>query len=127
MKSSGILLSAFLFINPAFGQSIANYKIFTATGTLKKSKENVIILRQFSQGQHSFYFSVSPSSLKTSIIEADSIVTYSTSWETLLTRFSNSPYILALRTDENWSKSLQDAGITRFSPSQKGIDLTIDL
>lgn len=127
MKSWGILLSALLFIKLAFGQSITNYKVFTGVGTLKKSKENVIILRQFSQNQHSFYFTVSPSSLKTSIIEADSIVTYSASWETLLTRFSNSPYILALRADENWSKSLQDAGITRFSPSQKGIDLTIDL
>jgi hypothetical protein len=108
------------------GQSISKYQIFTGWGTCHKAEE-VIILRKFEKQNHSFYFAVSPETLASKIIRADSIIVNPATWPEIYTRCASSAYIKALQQVKSKGNSLQDAGLTQFSSSQKGIDLTIDL
>jgi len=110
-----------------FGQPISNYVLFTGWGVSKNHSEELIILRKFFKDGHYCYFTLSPKSLNTKILSADSLSINQVSWQTIQSRFFSTPYIQALKLAELHSDTLQDAGFTRFLPSQKGIDLTIDL
>jgi hypothetical protein len=110
-----------------FGQNLSNYVPFTGWGVSKNNSEELIILRKFFKDGHYCYFTLSPKSLNTKILSADSISINQVSWQTIQSRYSLTPYIHALKLAELYSDTLQDAGFTRFMPSQKGIDLTIDL
>ena len=109
------------------GQSISNYVPFVGWGVCKNNSEEVIILRKFFKDGHYCYFTLSPKSLNTKILPADSTSINEVSWQTIKSRYSSTPYVHALLLAELHSDTLQDAGFTRFLPSQKGIDLTIDL
>lgn len=126
-KSYGIILLVVFTINIAFAQKITRYEKTIAWGTVKRDKEQIIVLRQFQKAGHQYYFTVSPITLITSMKRADSVNLNSASWEAIRAKFSNSAYIIALKQSEAKSNNLQDAGFTRFSPKQQGIDLTIDL
>jgi len=110
-----------------FGQPISNYVLFTGRGVSKNNSEELIILRKFFKDGHYYYFTLSPKSLNTKILSADSLSINQVSWQTIQSRYFSTPYIQALKLAELHSDTLQDAGFTRFLPSQKGIDLTIDL
>jgi hypothetical protein len=110
-----------------FGQVISNYVPFTGWGFCKNNSEELIILRKFSRDGYYYYFTLAPTSLNTRVLPADSITINQTSWQTIQSRYSSTPYINALKLAELHGDTLQDAGFTRFMPSQKGIDLTIDL
>jgi hypothetical protein len=122
-----ILLLLLLPANALTAQDISDYAPFTGWGTSGLNSKEVICLRKFFKGSHYFYFTVSPQSLNTEIIRSDSITVTQAIWETIRTRYSSTPYIEALQMAERHSDTLQDAGFTRFSTLQKGIDLTIDL
>lgn len=127
VKHTTLLLAAFIICQFNYGQPLTNYMAFTGWGRLKHHTGEVILLRKFDQGKHSFYFVVSPQSLNTSVVHADSLEVVAVSWPAIYSRYWSSPYISALRQAATNSKALQDAGLTQFSRSQKGIDLTIDL
>jgi hypothetical protein len=127
-----ILLQIIFFLSllqtdSLFGQDISNYMPFTGWGISKADSKEVICLRKFNTGSHSYYFAVDPQSLDTGIISSDSLSVYHAEWGTIRGRFSSTPYIKALQRAAMYSDTIQDAGFTRFRSSQKGIDLTIDL
>ncbi len=109
------------------GQSISNYMPFIGWSVCKNNSEEVIVLRRFFRDGNYYYFTIAPKSLKTKIISSDSIRINQVSWQTIQSRYSSTPYIHALKLAELQGDPLQDAGFKRFLPTQKGIDLTIDL
>lgn len=129
MMKVPFILSILLFFltHVSSGQVISNYRSFPGWGILKKDAGEVIILREFEREKHSWYFTVSPNSINTAVVRSDSIRVIPASWESLYAKFSGTAYILALQQVEANSSALQDAGLRSFKPSQKGIDLTIDL
>jgi hypothetical protein len=84
--------------------------------------EEIIILRKFLKDGHYYYFTLSPKSLNTKILPADSTSINELSWQAVKSRYSSTPYVQALMLAELHSDALQDGGFTRFLPSQKGID-----
>jgi hypothetical protein len=127
MKFLKIFSLVILSTASIFGQSISNYVPFTGWCISKNDSEELIILRKFIKDGHYWYFTLSPKSLNMKILSADRVSINKVSWQTIYSRYSSTPYIRALKLAEIHSDTLQDAGFTRFLPSQKGIDLTIDL
>jgi hypothetical protein len=127
MKSLIILSFLLLSTALAIGQPISNYKVVTGYGISRYSEKEVIVLREFTKGRSTYYFVVSPQSLNTEILRSDSIRFNQASWDKISSRYSYTPYVRALKQAEKYSDTLQDAGFTQLMPSQKGIDLTIDL
>jgi hypothetical protein len=127
MASLRILSLFFLFTTSVYSQQINNYVPFTGWAIYKCTTKEVIILRKFLKDNHCYYFTISPQSLNTEILLSDSLIVNPASWETIRSRYLLTPYLRALKQAEMFSDTLQDAGFKRFSSSQKGIDLTIDL
>ena len=114
------------------GRQVGDYRQFLAIHTFSPSKSPSIILRTFVLDGRRCFVAVNPTDLRTSIqpaaalpISASAVV--ENSWESIRARFKDSPYIKAIAEAESTDLPLQDAGITHFSPTQSGIDLTIDL
>ena len=122
-----VMLLLLLPIQLVLGQPITNYKTNIGWGSKVSDSKEVIVLRKFDKGNHSFYFAVSPQTLNTLIVRSDSIDFVPSTWQALYLHFTSTPYIKALQQYATNSASLQDAGFIQFSPSQHGIDLTIDL
>jgi hypothetical protein len=116
-----------LLSSPIFGQHITSYKPFTGYGICRSDQKELIVLRRFLKDADTCYLTVSPQSLKTKIIPADSIILTPALWSTIESRYPATPYIKAIGKAEGYSNPLHDAGIRHFMPSQKGIDLTVDL
>jgi hypothetical protein len=127
MKFLRIFPLVILFTNTISGQIISNYIPFTGWGVRRNNSDEVIILRRFAKDGHTCYLTVSPKSLDTKILSADSININPSTWTTIRIRYSSTPYFMAMKQAEKYSDTLQDAGFKRFLPSQKGIDITIDL
>jgi len=127
LKLIGTFSMFFLLSESISGQPISNYNPYTGWGFSKKEAKEVIILRKFNRENHIFYFTVSPQSLNTEIVRSDSININPAPWTSIKSRYSSSPYLRAIQQVASNSTSIQDAGFTQFSRSQKGIDLTIDL
>jgi len=127
LKLIGTFSMFFLLSESISGQPISNYNPYTGWGFSKKEAKEVIILRKFNRENHIFYFTVSPQSLNTEIVRSDSISINPAPWTSIKSRYSSSPYLRAIQQVASNSTSIQDAGFTQFSRSQKGIDLTIDL
>lgn len=108
-------------------QIISNYKPYTGWGVCKNNSKEVVVLRKLQRNNHTFYFVLSPQSLDTKIISADSIDVNSANWEKIRVQYASTPYITALQQSEKYNDTIQDAGFKHFRSSQKGIDLTIDL
>jgi hypothetical protein len=117
----------FLFDNIATCQTITNYIPVTGWGTTHNNSNEVIVLRKFSREGHTWYLTVSPQDLSTRIIRSDSIIVNQASWDFLRGRYSSTPYFKALNQAALHSDTIQDAGITRFRYSPKGINFTVDL
>ena len=127
MKFLRILLLVMLPATAIFGQTIGNYTAFTGWGVCRNNSEEVIILRRFVKSGRACCFTISPQSLKTKILTEDSVNIHQASWEIIRSRYSSTPYLLAMKQAEKYSDNFQNAGFKRFQPSQKGIDITIDL
>jgi hypothetical protein len=127
MKLLKIIPLVILLTNTVCGQIISNYVPFTGWGVCRNNSDEVIILRRFSKEAHVCYLTVSPKSLNTKIFSEDSINIHQASWGAIWSRYPSTPYLLAMKQAEKYSDTLQDAGFRRFLPSQKGIDITIDL
>jgi len=127
VKWHGVFLLLLLSSGMLLGQPISNYKTFIGWGISKKDSKEVAVLRKFDNGNHSYYFTVSPHSLNTEIVRSDSITVTAASWPILYSRYSSTPYVKAIQQVAANCVSIQDAGFKQFSRSQAGIDLTIDL
>jgi hypothetical protein len=100
---------------------------FSGWGITAKDKEGVICLRRLKIGDKDFFLTVSPESLRTALIPADSIFVLSEPAGIMKVLFWNSPYYRALKRAAELDFYLQDAGLTRLKSAKNGIDLTVDL
>jgi hypothetical protein len=118
-----ILWYSFLMAN---GESTRNYRLYFAY--LKNpGEETQIILRKFQQGSLWYFLAVRVNDLKTSIISASGLKPVEETWPDLRQKFADSPYFKAVADAGINAKVYQDAGITHFLPTERGINLTIDL
>jgi hypothetical protein len=109
------------------GGPVNNYKPYTAAGTSRQDGRSVIILRAFQSGRNLSYLVVDPETLLTSIRTARDLRVVEKSWDMILRQYEKTPYMKALRDAESNAVVLQNAGLTHFNPSPKGVTLTIDL
>jgi hypothetical protein len=121
-----------LMIGMVFAQPIKEYKRVTGLGVINNSNDTIIVVRQFIRDSATTYLTVDPESLSTSVVGSGAMTFTGVSWETIYARFAATPYIKALKRVMTGDDSLQNAGIKnagirRFSPSQQGINLTVDL
>ncbi|MCX2452006.1 polysaccharide deacetylase [Pedobacter sp. PLR] len=106
-------------------KEIKQYKTYFATGSYGGKK--ILVLRQFEEsGQHS-YLIVNPQTLETQIISSKQISVRPVTFPEFETYLKKTPYYKAIKTAQQQSLNLQDAGITHGFPKEKGITLTIDL
>ncbi len=127
MSSLRILILFLLITSSVQGQRIKEYQCFYGWGIIRPGTKEVIILRKFERESQCFYFTVAPNTLETAIFSSDSLAVHPAGWDEIFSRYNSTAYCLALKQAENLDHNIQDAGFTRFKPSQKGIDLTIDL
>lgn len=108
-------------------RDISSYTLFTGTAKVITTSEDLIVLRHFRSDGHSRYLLVSPQSLDTYVLDSAQLEVIPASWDAIRAKFGTTAYIQALLEAGHRDNQIQDAGITNFSRSQKGIDLTIDL
>jgi hypothetical protein len=108
--------------------SVGDYRVFRAIcATSDRPNRPLIILRRFLLDGKDEVFMVDPATFRTDIRPAAGLSIDPVPWGTISDRFAGTPYIKALRDAEANASVLQDAGITRFSSAQHGVDLTVDL
>lgn len=121
-------ITILFLISPALqAQKITGYEPFMGLAACLPDLKECIVLRRFLIESDTCYLAVSPWTLRTTVITSGEIIVKPVSWPELKSDFSESPYIKEIIRSELYGNPLQDAGIRRFLPSQKGIDLTVDL
>jgi hypothetical protein len=128
-KWSFVLFIFFGFtVSQVSARQIEKYERYTAIGVSKKDNHTYLILRKISYKDQIQFFAVDPDDLSTSIKAQDTLNVVECPLQTIMDKFSASPYVKALMDAESNSTPLQDAGITHFVPaSHNRLDLTIDL
>lgn len=96
-------------------------------GIAKYNNKELLILRKFKTSGIASYLAVDPNELTTLIIPAGGVSVKGTVLEEALNYFKNTPYAKTISSAEQFSNSLQDAGIIHGFQKEKGITLTIDL
>jgi hypothetical protein len=125
-RSSGMLWAA-LLVSQAFAQKVTHYEACAMMCTLSIKTGPCIAIRSFLIDKEPSFLLVDPLKLTTSIRHAGELRSCSTSWKELYRQYVPDPYIKGLMAALAASSSLQDAGLTHFSPRGRGIDLTADL
>jgi hypothetical protein len=128
-KAATLFTICFLSFSSSFSQtiysSIKNYTVFY--GSAKRNKTDWFAIRRFENSGKTYLLLVDPDELETKIDEA---ALYNLSPMTMVQArlyYYKSTYEKALRTAEQQSKSIQDAGIQSGMPKETGISLTADL
>ncbi|MDB5140965.1 MAG: polysaccharide deacetylase [Mucilaginibacter sp.] len=128
-KAAILFTICFLSFSSSFSQtiysSIKNYTVFY--GSAKRNKTDWFAIRRFENSGKTYLLLVDPDELETRIDEA---ALYNLSPMTMVQArlyYYKSTYEKALRTAEQQSKSIQDAGIQSGMPKETGISLTADL
>ncbi|MDB5005741.1 MAG: polysaccharide deacetylase [Mucilaginibacter sp.] len=128
-KAAILFTICFLSFSSSFSQtiysSIKNYTVFY--GSAKRNKTDWFAIRRFENSGKTYLLLVDPDELETKIDEA---ALYNLSPMTMVQArlyYYKSTYEKALRTAEQQSKSIQDAGIQSGMPKETGISLTADL
>jgi len=106
--------------------AVTEYRTFFAK-TMLADGTAVIILRRFTQNDHTYYLMVHPQTLATEIVPLADRKIAAASLQDLQKQFTSSPYSKALAAAAANSNKFQDAGITHSLPEERGISLTIDL
>ncbi len=109
------------------GQGIDNYQKYLAIAVPEPARRASIVLRKFTDSGTVKYLMVDPGNLATSIARGDAATVTPDSWENILKRFQDTPYIKAINESYKNADRIQDAGITHFSSIERGAALTVDL
>jgi hypothetical protein len=130
MKIAALAMPAFFFGNPQARPDslrITDYNAYYGIATVSGDSVPWIVLRSFATDGNRTFFCVNSATLATGILSSESLRISTSSLQEILTRISGCAYEKALSIALANEFPLQDAGITHFIPSRKGIDLTIDL
>jgi len=126
--AAGILtcfLTVFLISFCSAQEIVKNYSIYT--GVVKVQGKELLVLRKMEKSGQLTYLAVDPQTLTTQLVPAAAAPIKQISWLGSQAYFQQTPYFKALAAAGKQSLALQDAGITRGYPKEKGITLTIDL
>ncbi|GAB3997384.1 palindromic element RPE3 domain-containing protein [Spirosoma daeguense] len=118
---SGVLFLVTLF--PALAQ-LTDYQVFY--GVTKRSPQQVL-MRQWKQSDKSYYLLLNPQTLETKIMTLAPADITPLAWPDVFRSVANTPYGRAMKTEQQRSGSLQDAGLERADTTERGFSLTIDL
>jgi hypothetical protein len=125
-----LLMISLVVLTPAqstIRPPVQDYQRYFASCTSVTSPHLYITLRRFQHGGDILYLAVNPEDLSTLILRRDQVSIETGSWDSILERFRNTPYVRALREASENADVIQDAGITHFSSIEKGANLTVDL
>jgi hypothetical protein len=114
------------FSNWIFGDTITNYKSFSAICTLRGTNRTVIALRHYHLNKKEYYLTVNPYDLITSIHSSNELDCIEYPFAHLREKYKDAPYIAAIIDAESNAKKLLNAGITHFLPTD-GVVVTADL
>ncbi|MDD5675165.1 MAG: hypothetical protein PHC61_13435 [Chitinivibrionales bacterium] len=133
LKSFGAAILFLAFLAPSALHAgipdfaVHDFQLFLAVGKAKLDTAEVVVLRSFFRGNNHYFLTANPITLTSGIARAESCTVVPAAWPEIDRRFRTTPYITAVHEAVKNGDSLQDAGITHGNPSQKGIDLTVDL
>jgi hypothetical protein len=113
------------FSSPAQELKISGYDVFFAAGI--SNSDSIIIIRKYQYGGHLSYIGINPFSLETHTFSADKVKITPMSWNGIVKKFAQTPYVKALANSKSVCNSIQNAGITHGYPKEHGVSLTIDL
>jgi hypothetical protein len=122
-----IILLSGLLRNTSSPVIVDHYQTFFGVCNPAGSKQTCITLRKFNLQGTSHYLVVDPNDLSTAILTTDQVDITADDWDSILAMYENTAYIRALYEAEQRSEVIQDAGITRFSSFERGVNLTVDL
>ncbi|MDQ1088443.1 polysaccharide deacetylase [Siphonobacter sp. SORGH_AS_1065] len=118
MKALITTLFLFFSVTLSFAQ-LNEYQPFIA------QSNEYLILRKWQEGSTEKYWAVHPKTLQTMVLENVTVKPMdkneARSW------IGRTPYGRALYTEQTRAGALQDAGLTRTQPNEKGFSLTMDL
>lgn len=107
---------------PIRTDDIINYRTYFA-----ECGNDAIALRRFTRNGTDYLVTVNPATLRTSIGKARQAHCKAATMDAIKMRYNGTFFIKALRESKKNAASLQNAGFTHFLPSEKGINLTVDL
>jgi hypothetical protein len=123
LRRTVVICLLFAFTTETMAQ-LTNYQVLFGLTTQAPQQ---IIWRQWQQQGQYWYLLVDPQTLETTVATLPPGSVRAQAWPALLAKISQTPYGQAMRTEQQRSGSLQDAGIKRASSTQQGFSLTIDL
>ncbi len=118
MKTIVTVLLLLSSITSGFAQLKAYQPFFGQSG-------EYLVLRKWQEGTTERYWAVHPKTLQTVLLENASVRPMSQ--EEARSWVSRTSYGRALYTEQTRAGALQDAGLTRTQPNEKGFSLTMDL
>jgi hypothetical protein len=122
-----MMIMTFLFISVnLYSQIVTDYRLFTGISISADGSTNVV-LRKLKLRNRNSYFIVNPETLLSGIQLASMTDVQEMPFNEINKLLGHTPYFKTLSQAEENSKSYDDAGITHFLRTQKGIDLTVDL
>jgi hypothetical protein len=108
--------------------ALHNYTIFLAMPVDTPLTDSApIALRRFVRSDTEYVVAVNPSDLSLKLLDAARFKWRECGWQELLDRYRETAYGKAILEARLAVLPIKDAGFNRFLPSQKGIDLTVDL
>jgi hypothetical protein len=108
--------------------ALHNYTIFLAmTVDTPPTDSAPIALRCFVRSDTEYVVAVNPRDLSLKVLDAAIFKWRECGWQELLDRYRETTYGKAILEARLAVLPIKDAGFNRFLPSQKGIDLTVDL
>lgn len=119
-----LLVIVFLLIHRLSVGQISAYRVFFGT-TVQKPQQ--LILRQWQQNRQTYYLTVDPQTLQTSVVGLPPTAVQAIPWSTLAHQFQQTPYLKAMAVEGYRDTDLQDAGLERADTTERGFSLTIDL
>ncbi|MBN2637468.1 MAG: hypothetical protein JXR65_00090 [Bacteroidales bacterium] len=104
---------------------VSDYKLHVGIVTVEK--QQLVSLRQFNRYGKKFLLVADPEKLNTFIIDEKLVSGFQSGMNRIFEMFPGSTYVKAIKAVQKHETGLQDAGITKTFPLEKGIVLSADL
>jgi len=127
-KTYVLTLSLVFFLSlHGFAQSIEinDYQKYFGIGSY--NNKDIAVIRKYNSGNKDYYLGIGLNDLKSYVFNSSNAKVTPTNWNSLMEKYSSTPYIQAIKAAKQKSTSLQNAGIQHGDSKEQGISLTIDL